>query len=74
MKMSSEKCPDCGSRVVLKEGKYGLFFGCTSYPKCRFTADYECSEDGFTFSMQAYEDLRFEDELHGVYIASLNGY
>lgn len=30
------KCPFCGSELVLRKGKYGQFWGCTTYPKCRF--------------------------------------
>jgi ssDNA-binding Zn-finger/Zn-ribbon topoisomerase 1 len=25
-----------GSRMLLKNGKYGKFWGCSNYPKCRF--------------------------------------
>lgn len=32
-----EKCPFCGSDLVLRRGKYGQFWGCSTYPKCRFT-------------------------------------
>lgn len=32
-----EKCPFCGSKLVLRSGKYGQFQGCSAYPKCRFT-------------------------------------
>lgn len=28
------KCPLCGSNTKQVIGKYGLFYGCTSYPKC----------------------------------------
>lgn len=31
------KCPFCGSELVLRNGKYGQFFGCSTYPKCKFT-------------------------------------
>lgn len=31
------KCPFCGSSLVLRNGKYGQFWGCSTYPKCRFT-------------------------------------
>lgn len=31
-------CPRCGSALVLREGKYGKFYGCSNYPKCNFTA------------------------------------
>ncbi|MCI8611293.1 MAG: NERD domain-containing protein [Clostridiales bacterium] len=30
-------CPRCGSKLVERRGKYGLFMGCSSYPRCRFT-------------------------------------
>ena len=29
-------CPRCGSKLVLRNGKYGEFLGCSNYPKCRF--------------------------------------
>lgn len=32
-----EKCPFCGSELVLRRGKYGQFWGCSAYPKCKFT-------------------------------------
>lgn len=31
------KCPFCGSELVLRNGKYGQFWGCSSYPKCHYT-------------------------------------
>jgi len=30
-------CPKCGSEMLLKKGKYGSFYGCYKYPKCKFT-------------------------------------
>ena len=30
-------CPKCGGKLILKNGKYGAFYGCSNYPKCRFT-------------------------------------
>ena len=30
-------CPKCGGNLVLRTGKYGNFYGCSNYPKCRFT-------------------------------------
>jgi len=30
-----EKCPKCGSNMVLRKSIYGQFYGCTGYPKCR---------------------------------------
>lgn len=28
-------CPDCGSDMYKRKGKYGEFYGCSSYPKCK---------------------------------------
>ena len=30
-------CPYCGSPLVLRNGQYGRFYGCTRYPDCRYT-------------------------------------
>ncbi len=30
------KCPRCGGDLVLRTGKYGAFYGCSKYPKCRY--------------------------------------
>lgn len=29
-------CPRCGGKLIEKQGKYGNFFGCENYPKCKF--------------------------------------
>ncbi len=31
------KCPKCGGNLVLRNGKYGAFYGCSNYPKCKYT-------------------------------------
>ncbi|MBE5952615.1 MAG: DNA topoisomerase I [Lachnospiraceae bacterium] len=31
------KCPKCGGMLKERNGKYGLFLGCSNYPKCDFT-------------------------------------
>ncbi len=28
-------CPNCGGRVVMKQGRYGAFKACENYPKCK---------------------------------------
>lgn len=35
--VNDDICPSCGGKLVKREGKYGEFFGCSNYPKCRFT-------------------------------------
>ena len=34
---TGELCPDCGGELVIKQGRYGRFVGCSNYPTCRFT-------------------------------------
>ena len=35
--INSGICPKCGGHLVERNGKYGTFYGCSNYPKCRFT-------------------------------------
>lgn len=30
-------CPACGGLLMLRKGKFGMFYGCSGYPACRFT-------------------------------------
>lgn len=30
-------CPKCGNALVRRNGKFGLFLGCSTYPKCDYT-------------------------------------
>lgn len=32
-----KNCPACGGQLILRRGKFGEFFGCSNYPKCRHT-------------------------------------
>lgn len=34
---SNDACPKCGSNLILRNGKRGSFYGCQSFPKCRYT-------------------------------------
>ena len=34
---ADEKCPLCGSPMVIKEGRYGTFLACSTYPDCNGT-------------------------------------
>ncbi len=31
------ECPECGSPLVLRHGRYGKFIGCSNFPECRHT-------------------------------------
>lgn len=30
------KCPQCGGALTVRQGRYGRFLGCSSFPKCKF--------------------------------------
>lgn len=32
-------CPRCGGRLVERQGRYGCFFGCSNYTRCKFTSN-----------------------------------
>lgn len=35
--IQERRCPKCGGQLVLRNGKYGKFYGCSNYPSCKFT-------------------------------------
>lgn len=35
--LKPEKCEECGAKMALKRGKFGLFWACETYPDCKFT-------------------------------------
>lgn len=37
LKTLESTCPECGSRLAVKKGRYGLFIGCSYYPQCTYT-------------------------------------
>jgi DNA topoisomerase-1 len=45
-----EKCPRCSANLVIKQGRYGEFTACTSYPECKYvkhkTTGVKCPKDG----------------------------
>jgi hypothetical protein len=36
-KVKALLCPRCDGSLILRNGKYGKFYGCSNYPKCRYT-------------------------------------
>lgn len=33
----ADPCPQCGGKRELKQSRFGMFIGCSNYPKCKFT-------------------------------------
>ena len=38
--IESGHCPRCGGELILREGAYGKFYGCSNYPNCKYTHPY----------------------------------
>ncbi len=38
---TNKKCPNCGANLVIKLGKFGKFYACPNFPKCRYTETLE---------------------------------
>jgi len=36
-KRDGPRCPECGAKTRMREGRYGSFYGCTRYPDCKGT-------------------------------------
>lgn len=34
---NSDICPKCGGKLLQKNGRYGVFIGCSSYPRCKYS-------------------------------------
>ena len=37
---TNEDCPKCGSKLVIRIGRFGEFMSCSTFPKCDFTKPY----------------------------------
>ena len=57
------RCPECGKAMIRRDGRYGPFYGCQDYPKCKGIVNVEqhigfdcpkCSEGDLTQRMSRY--------------------
>lgn len=44
-KETGEMCPECGSPLVIRKGKYGEFVACSNYPTCKYIQKEEKHEE-----------------------------
>ena len=40
-KPTEKTCPKCGAPLLIRLGKYGRFYACSKFPKCRYTESLE---------------------------------
>lgn len=38
-RIAAGRCPNCGGDLVERRGTYGTFWGCSNFPKCRYTTN-----------------------------------
>jgi len=50
------KCPDCGAPMELRKSKFGLFYGCATFPACRGT--HGAKPDGSPLGIPADKETR----------------
>ena len=58
-----EKCPECGSELVLRKGRYGEFIACSNFPKCKYSRnvakdDEKSAETGTTVAAKPKRELK----------------
>lgn len=55
-------CPKCGEgNLVIRFGKMGQFAGCSNFPKCNFTTNFERLEDGTIKLIEAEQPKLLEE-------------
>lgn len=42
---TGEMCPDCGSELLLRKGRFGEFVACSNFPKCKYTKNLNEQEE-----------------------------
>ena len=70
------KCPYCGHSVVMKNGMYGYFFGCTNYPTCHFSCDADImptDEFDLTVYQEWWEEEKDRREMEEIIMESRHG-
>ena len=43
--VEGRSCPKCDSPLLIREGRYGKFIGCSNYPECKHIEPLEQPED-----------------------------
>jgi len=38
---TEKKCPKCGAQIIIRLGKFGKFYACSNFPKCKYTESLE---------------------------------
>ncbi len=41
LETTDKQCPQCGSPVIIRTGRFGKFYACSTFPKCKYTESLE---------------------------------
>lgn len=62
-----KKCPICGNDIVIKNGIYGKFYGCSNFPRCKYSESIKImlifDMDGTVFDTDSIRIARNEKKL-----------
>lgn len=50
------RCPDCGAGMVKRDGKFGAFYGCSTFPACKGSVP--CNKAGDVTATPANAETR----------------
>ena len=64
-------CDGCGSKMIIKNGRFGKFAACPNYPKCKFTK--ALNKDGTLVVAKKTEIADFKCEICGSDVLIRNG-
>lgn len=56
---SEEKCPECGSTMVIRLGRFGKFLSCSTFPKCKGMKSLGVAEGGLPEEEVTYDPEKY---------------
>lgn len=56
---SEKVCPECGKKMQIKLGRYGRFYSCIDYPKCKGILSYEVEGEDNS-SVEEFDTSKYE--------------
>ncbi|WP_240675952.1 topoisomerase DNA-binding C4 zinc finger domain-containing protein [Ammoniphilus sp. CFH 90114] len=48
-------CPRCEGELLERTGKHGSFYGCSNYPKCRYTKCHYIAKERKVVGIESYK-------------------
>jgi DNA topoisomerase-1 len=57
---TDEKCPECGSKLLIRWGRFGKFKACSDYPDCKYSSPLE--EESETKAIDSTRSIGKDDE------------